>query len=84
MLCAQTLTGIADASRQAQEAHSSVDAGFRCATSTCGVGTEADAVLPKLTKIACGPCVDAIQAAPPWYFVAGAVGVVGIHVAGAL
>jgi len=80
----QTPTGIADTSGQAQEAHSSVDARFRCAASTCSAGTKADAVLPKLTKIACGLCTDAMQAAPPWYFIAGAVGVVGIRVAGAL
>ena len=33
-----------------------------------------------MTKIACGPCVDATRAAPPWYFIAGAAGVVGMRV----
>ena len=84
MLRALTPTGIADASRETQEAHFSTDARFRCAMSACSVGTKADVVLLKLTKIACGPCIDATQAAPPWYFIAGAAGIVGMHVAGAL
>ena len=83
-LYTRTLTRIADASGQAQEAHSSIDARFRCAASVYGVGTEADAVLPKPTKITCGLCADATRAIPPWYFVAGTVGIVGIRVTGAL
>jgi len=79
-----TPTGITDASGEAQEAHFNADAGFRCATSICSVGTKADAVLLKPTKIACGPCIDATRAAPPWYFIASAAGIVGMHIAGAL
>ena len=47
-------------------------------------GNQSRCGLPKPTKIACGPCMDATQAAPPWYFIAGTVGIMGMHVGGAL
>ena len=61
-------------------AHLSAGAGFRCVASACNAGTEAGVVLPKLMKMACGPCAGATRVVLPWYAIAdvGAAEGVGI------